>query len=95
MIYQIYLSLKYYKNIQFNIFQIIQIIHLFKELKEKLNLTLIFITHNLDLVKVLCDNVVVIRGGEVCEAGERDKIFSDPKDEYTKSLLTALKDLEE
>lgn len=72
-----------------------QITHLFKELKEKLNLTLIFITHNLDLVKVLCDDVVVIRGGEVCEAGKRDEIFSDPKSKYTKSLLTALKELEE
>ncbi len=72
-----------------------QIVHLFKELRDKLKLTIIFITHNLDLVRALCDRVVVLYQGEVREIKEREELFSNPKDDYTRSLLTSFKDLEE
>ena len=72
-----------------------QIIRLFKELKEDLNLTLMFITHNLDLVKFLCDKVAVIYKGQMREFKEREELFHNPQDSYTKDLLSALGKLEE
>lgn len=72
-----------------------QIINLFKDLKEQLNLTIIFITHNLDLVKVLCDRVVVLYQGRVREISDCKELFANPKDSYTKELLVSLKELEE
>jgi len=72
-----------------------QIIHLFKELREKLGLTIIFITHNLDLVKALCEKVVVLYQGEVREITSASDLFISPQDSYTKQLLGSFKDLEE
>ena len=72
-----------------------QIMHLFKELKEKLNLTVIFITHNLDLVKFLCDRVLVIYQGEVIEEREKEDIFRYPQHPYTQKLIETFKGLGE
>lgn len=71
-----------------------QIVYLFKELREELGLTVIFITHNLDLVKALCDQVVVLCRGEVREAKKKEQLFNSPEDSYTKSLLASFKELE-
>jgi peptide/nickel transport system ATP-binding protein len=71
-----------------------QIINLFKELRDKLNLTIIFITHNLDLVKVLCDRVVVIYKGEVREINVTEQLFTFPHDSYTRELIVSFKELE-
>jgi len=71
-----------------------QIINLFKELKDKLNLTIIFITHNLDLVRALCDRVVVLYQGEVREINSTEEIFKNPQDNYTRELLVSLQELE-
>ncbi|UCG35725.1 MAG: ABC transporter ATP-binding protein [Candidatus Omnitrophota bacterium] len=70
-----------------------QIVNLLKELKESLNLTVLFITHNLDLVKVLCDRVVVLYQGRIKEVRSKDELFSAPQDDYTKNLLKAFHDL--
>jgi ABC-type dipeptide/oligopeptide/nickel transport system ATPase component len=72
-----------------------QILYLFKELREKFNLTVIFITHNLDLVKVLCDRVLVLFKGEVREIKEKDELFTSPEDKYTRDLLRAFRELED
>jgi ABC-type dipeptide/oligopeptide/nickel transport system ATPase component len=71
-----------------------QIIHLFEELRKKLNLTIIFITHNLDLVRVLCDRVVVLHEGKVEEIAAADSLFQRPVVPYTKALLSSFKALE-
>ena len=71
-----------------------QIVYLFKELRDKLKLTIIFITHNLDLVKALCDRVVVLYQGEVREIKGKEELFVRPEDNYTKSLLASFEDLE-
>ncbi len=71
-----------------------QIVHLFKELRDKFGLTIIFITHNLDLVKALCDRVVVFYRGEVREVKGKEELFACPEDSYTKSLLASFEDLE-
>ncbi len=64
-----------------------QIINLFLHIREKFDLTIIFITHNLDLVKVLCDRVAVLREGVLCEVTSREELFASPEAAYTRELL--------
>jgi ABC-type dipeptide/oligopeptide/nickel transport system ATPase component len=71
-----------------------QIVHLFQELRVNLHLTLIFITHNLDLVRALCDRVVVLYKGQLREQASVQDVFASPHDAYTKELLSSLKELE-
>ncbi|MGL4935705.1 MAG: ABC transporter ATP-binding protein [Cetobacterium sp.] len=66
-----------------------QILNIFMEMKNKLNLTIIFITHDLSVVKYFCDRVAVINSGEIVEIGKTDKIIQNPKHEYTKKLLSS------
>ncbi|MCP4652765.1 MAG: ABC transporter ATP-binding protein [Candidatus Omnitrophica bacterium] len=72
-----------------------QIINLFKELSGNLNIAVVFITHNLNLVKALCQRAVVLCSGQVKEIAEIDTLFAEPKDDYTKSLLAAFKETNE
>ena len=71
-----------------------QIIHLFLRLKNELNLSVIFITHNLDLAKVICDRIGVLYKGKMREIREKETLFREPKDPYTKELIEAFKKLE-
>ncbi len=64
-----------------------QILNLFLELKEKFNLTYLFITHNLKIVKFLADRVGIMFKGEIVEIGKTEEIFENPKHFYTKKLL--------
>ena len=66
-----------------------QMLDLLKELKEKLKLTCIFISHNLAVIKEIADQVLVMRSGRIVEKGRVEEIFSSPKNEYTKSLLNS------
>lgn len=66
------------------------IINVLFELKEKLNLTILFITHDLSLVRHISNKVCVMYAGEVLEIGNTKTIFSEPKHPYTKSLLNAV-----
>lgn len=66
-----------------------QVISLLLELKERYNLTYIFITHDLKLLKELCDRVVILRDGVIVEEGSVFDVFKSPKMEYTKELLDA------
>jgi len=61
-----------------------QIINLLIELKEKLNLTMLFISHDLNVVKYLSDNIAIMNKGKIIEKGSSEEIFNSPKDEYTK-----------
>jgi ABC-type oligopeptide transport system ATPase subunit len=64
-----------------------QIINLFLDLKDKYNLSIIFITHDLNIVKVFCDRVIVMKDGNVVEQGSTEDVISNPKSEYTRSLF--------
>lgn len=66
------------------------IIVLLKEEQERSQLALIIITHDLGVVREVCDRVIVMRNGEVCEAADNEQLFSNPQHEYTKSLLAAV-----
>ncbi len=67
-----------------------QIIELIKKINEDNNTSVIFITHNLKLVKEFCDKVIVMKDGEIVENGETKDIFLNPKHEYTKQLINAI-----
>ncbi|TBC60891.1 ABC transporter ATP-binding protein (plasmid) [Rhizobium beringeri] len=71
-----------------------QIIELFRELTVKMNLTLIFIAHDLAIVRNLCERVVVMYRGEVVEEGRSEEVFARPKHPYTAALIAAIPDID-
>ncbi|HRM75826.1 MAG TPA: ATP-binding cassette domain-containing protein, partial [Paracoccus sp. (in: a-proteobacteria)] len=66
-----------------------QIMDLLGELKASDNLSMLFISHDLGLVRRIADRVCVMKGGEIVEQGPVDRIFADPQHEYTRMLLAA------
>ncbi len=66
-----------------------QIINLLLELKQKLNMSIIFISHNLRLVRHIADNIAVMYQGKIVEYGSADEIFNRPQDDYTKKLISS------
>jgi peptide/nickel transport system ATP-binding protein len=70
------------------------VLNLLRNLKEKLNLTLILVSHNLAVVRNVCDEVVVMRDGCVVECGPADELFRRPHHEYTKALIGAVPEFE-
>jgi microcin C transport system ATP-binding protein len=64
-----------------------QILALLKDLQEKHRLAYIFISHDLQVVRALCHQVIVLRQGEVVEQGECQRVFAAPTQEYTRQLL--------
>ncbi len=71
-----------------------QIIDLFRELTRRINLTLIFIAHDLAIVRDLCERTVVMYRGEIVEEGRSQEIFSRPKHAYTAALIAAIPDID-
>ncbi len=67
-----------------------QILDLMKDLQKKLGMSIIMITHDLGVVAEMCDEVIVMYAGEVCERGTADEIFYNPKHEYTKGLMRSI-----
>lgn len=67
-----------------------QILNLLKELQNELNLTYLFITHNLSVVEYLADEVAVMYLGRIVERGTTEEIFDSPKHPYTRALLSAV-----
>ncbi len=66
-----------------------QIIELLKELKKELNMSMLFISHNLGIVKKLADKVAVMRDGQLVEFNNKQRIFLRPQHEYTQTLLNS------
>ena len=67
-----------------------QIINLLNDLKHELNLSIIFIAHDLSVVKYFCDSIVVMYYGKVVEKASSDELFKHPLHPYTRSLLSAI-----
>lgn len=68
-----------------------EILDLLLRLKKEFGLAILFITHNLRIVKKIADNVIVLNDGKIVEKGEVKEIFSAPKNAYTKLLMSAVK----
>jgi peptide/nickel transport system ATP-binding protein len=71
-----------------------QIIELFRDLRQRMQLTLLFIAHDLAIVRNLCERVVVMRRGEIVEAGPSEEIFARPNHSYTAALIAAIPDID-
>ena len=67
-----------------------QILELMKSLQEELGMAIIMITHDLGVVAQMCDEVIVMYAGSICEQGTADEIFYNPSHEYTKGLLRSI-----
>lgn len=67
-----------------------QVINLLIDLQKQFNLTYIFISHDLNVVRYFCDRIMVMYMGEVVESGDSEEIYFNPKHEYTKKLLNAI-----
>lgn len=67
-----------------------QILDLMKDLQNKLGMAIIMITHDLGVVAQMCDEVIVMYAGSICEQGSADEIFYNPQHEYTKGLMRSL-----
>ena len=71
-----------------------QILNLLKDLQEELNLTILFISHDLPVVRQMCDRIAVLRNGNLCEVEKTENLFNNPKHNYTKELLRLMPKIE-
>ena len=67
-----------------------EVLELMKEIQLKNNISMIYITHDLATAKHFADNILILNSGKVMEAGLIDKVLSDPKNPYTKALISAI-----
>jgi ABC-type oligopeptide transport system ATPase subunit len=72
-----------------------QMLTLLKELRERLSLTYVFISHNLSVIWYMCDNIAVMQQGKIVEQGTRDEIFERPREDYTKALIKSIPSIEQ
>jgi microcin C transport system ATP-binding protein len=66
-----------------------QIVELLRKLQQRHGLAYLFISHDLKVVRALAHRVVVLRRGRVVEQGDAETIFANPREEYTRDLMTA------
>jgi peptide/nickel transport system ATP-binding protein len=66
------------------------VLNLLEELKGRLGMSYVFVSHDLNVVRLLCDRVIVMKTGAIVEQGTAEEVLGDPKAEYTKELLTAI-----
>ena len=67
-----------------------QILELMQSLQKKMGMAVILVTHDLGVIADMCDNIIVMYGGHICERGTADEIFYNPRHEYTKGLLRSI-----
>jgi len=66
------------------------VLNLLQDLKQSLGMSYLFVSHDLNVVRLLCDRVIVMRTGRILEQGPSERVLGDPQDAYTKELLTAI-----
>ena len=67
-----------------------QILNLLNDLQNKYNLSYIFISHDMKVIKAVADYIIVLKNGKIIEEGKSELIFNNPKENYTKNLLQAV-----
>src|SRR5712672_2601282 len=66
------------------------VLNLLQDLKASMGMSYLFVSHDLNVVRLLCDRVIVMRTGRIVEQGTSERVLGDPQDAYTKELLTAI-----
>ena len=72
-----------------------QILNLLKDLQDKYNLSILFISHDLSVIRHMCDKIIVMYLGRIVETGNREDLFNNPAHPYTKALLSAIPTIDE
>jgi len=66
------------------------VLNLLHDLKQSMGMSYLFVSHDLNVVRLLCDRVIVMRSGRIVEQGPSERVLGDPQNAYTKELLTAI-----
>jgi peptide/nickel transport system ATP-binding protein len=66
------------------------VLNLLHDLKASMGMSYLFVSHDLNVVRLLCDRVIVMRSGRIVEQGPSERVLGDPQDAYTRELLTAI-----
>lgn len=66
------------------------VLNLLQDLKVSMGMSYLFVSHDLNVVRLLCDRVIVMRAGRIVEQGPSERVLGDPQDAYTRELLTAI-----
>jgi ABC-type oligopeptide transport system ATPase subunit len=72
-----------------------QILNLLSDLQKEFNLSMLFISHDLSVVKQICNNIAVMYKGQIVESGSSNEVYFHPKNEYTKLLISSIPGIEE
>ena len=67
-----------------------QVLKLLADLRERMHLSLLFVTHDLRVAAQLCDRIIVMQKGEIVESGLTAEVFADPQHPYTRNLLSSI-----
>jgi peptide/nickel transport system ATP-binding protein len=67
-----------------------QVLNLLRELQQKRQLTFLFISHDLSVVKFISDEVVVMHAGKIVESGTAQEVYANPREDYTKDLISSI-----
>ena len=71
-----------------------QILNLLKDIQDHLHLTMLFISHDLPVIRQMCNRIVVLKNGVVCETNNTEDLFDNPKNNYTKDLINLMPKIE-
>ncbi len=71
-----------------------QILNLLKDIQDELHLTILFISHDLPVIRQMCDRIAVLKNGVLCEVAKTENLFNNPKHNYTKQLLKLMPKIE-
>ena len=66
------------------------VLNLLQDLKDSLGMSYLFVSHDLNVVRLLCDRVIVMRAGQIVEEGLTKQVLSNPQSDYTRELLAAI-----
>ncbi|MDC1060413.1 ABC transporter ATP-binding protein [Alphaproteobacteria bacterium] len=71
-----------------------QILNLLKDIQDELHLTMLFISHDLPVIRQMCNRIIVLKNGAICETNETEKLFNEPSHNYTKQLINLMPKIE-
>ena len=71
-----------------------QVLNLLKDIQDELHLTMLFISHDLPVIRQMCNRIVVLKNGSICETKESEELFNNPEHHYTKELIRLMPKIE-